>query len=215
MLVLGQRLQVQAALQGKGSSVCRVSSKVTYTWPSLQVPQVSTEGMGTFVQRKDLNKEICGISFNTQVYVKRRNFHLSLKIKFIFTQHGTPDHKLVRSPLVRFPNPLLAAEEPDQIGHLILILILMAQWLVVNELLHLKCSLQTIALSSEWQQYALTHTGTAFCGYCQNILGYTVSAFSGKWRRRQEIQNASLAPRDSRPQRRFPSITAEVWANRG
>ena len=44
MLVLGQRLQVQAARQGKGSSVCWVLSKVTYTWPSLQVPQVSTEG---------------------------------------------------------------------------------------------------------------------------------------------------------------------------
>ena len=87
-----------------------VLSKVTYTWPSLQVPQVSTEGTGTFVQRKDLNKEICGISFNTlspKSYVKRRNFHLSLKIKFIFTQHGTPDHKIVRSSLVRFPNPQL------------------------------------------------------------------------------------------------------------
>ena len=149
MLVLGQRLQVQAARQGKGSSVCWVSSKVTYTWPSLQVPQVSTEGMGTFVQHEDFNKEICGISFNTQVYVKIRNFHLSLKIKFIFTQHGTPDHKIVRSSLARFPNPHLplAAEEPepDKVGHLILIL--MAQWLVVNELLHLKCSLQTITLN--------------------------------------------------------------------
>ena len=84
--------------------------------------------METFVLHKDLNKKylescIYQLLYTiTQVCVKRRNVHLCLKIKFIFTQHGTPDHKIVRSSLASFPNSLLAAEEPDKVGHLILIL---------------------------------------------------------------------------------------------
>merc|ERR1719219_752002 len=117
-----------------------------------------------------------------------------------------PDHKIVRSYLARFPRNLTLE-------------VISFSWHMVS------CQRtpppQLFASDdhphSEWQQFALTYMGTAFCGYCQNILGYTVCTFSRKWRRRQEIENASLAPRDSRPQRkrRFPSITAEVWANRG